>query len=112
MKFTSIVRVAALAGATVLMTAPAFAVTLNLHNGGDPRSLDPQRVSGNWEDRPVSDYIEGLMTIDAEGNAILGQAASYQISDDQLVYTFTLRDDAIHAERDAKKATEIIRRIG
>jgi len=98
MKFTSIMRVAALAGATVLMTAPAFAVTLNLHNGGDPRSLDPQRVSGNWEDRPVSDYIEGLMTLDAAGNAILGQAASYQVSDDQTVYTFTLRDDAMWSD--------------
>ncbi len=94
MKFTPFLKAAGLAAAFALaMGSAAQAVTLNLHNGGDPRSLDPQRVSGNWEDRPVSDYIEGLMTIDAKGNAILGQAKSYDISDDGTVYTFHLRDD-------------------
>ena len=88
--------------------ASASAVTLNLHNGGDPRSLDPQRVSGNWEDRPVSDYIEGLMTLDAEGAAILGQAASYEVSDDGLVYTFTLRDDAVWSDGEPVVAEDFV----
>jgi oligopeptide transport system substrate-binding protein len=71
----------------------AQAVTLNLHNGSDPRTLDPAKASGNWEDRVISDMIEGLMTLDIKGNPILGQAASYEISDDKMTYTFTLRDD-------------------
>ena len=95
MKFQTLVKATALAAAFALGAASvAQAATLHLHNGGDPRSLDPQRVSGNWEDRPVSDYIEGLMTLDAKGGAILGQAASYSVSDDGLVYTFKIRDDA------------------
>jgi oligopeptide transport system substrate-binding protein len=99
MKLKQFLRAAAAAGAmTMLIATGAQAVTLNLHNGGDPRSLDPQRVSGNWEDRPVSDYIEGLMTIDAKGNAVLGQAASYDVSDDGTVYTFHLRDDIMWSD--------------
>lgn len=86
---------AAMAGSALalFMSSAAMAVTLNLHNGGDPRTLDPQKASGNWEDRPISDMIEGLMTLNAAGDTILGQAASYEVSDDGLVYTFTLRDD-------------------
>ena len=68
---------AALAASAValLMSTSAFAVTLNLHNGADPRTLDPAKQSGNWEDRPISDMIEGIMSIDIMGEPILGQAA-------------------------------------
>ena len=76
----------------LLMSSSALAVTLNLHNGGDPRTLDPAKQSGNWEDRVISDAFEGLMTIDALGEPVLGQAASYEVSEDALTYTFTLRD--------------------
>src|SRR5690606_12730307 len=43
-------------------------------------------------------YIEGLMTLDAAGEPILGQAASYDVSEDGLVYTFKLRDDAVWSD--------------
>lgn len=96
MKITRALKGAAAFGtlALLLMSTSAMAVTLNLHNGGDPRTLDPAKASGNWEDRPISDMIEGLMTLDAKGETILGQAASYEISEDGLTYTFTIRDDA------------------
>ena len=82
--------------ATALMFAPAAAqaVTLHMHNGGEPASLDPHRVSGTWENRIVGDYIEGLMTEDPMAEAIPGQAESYTVSEDGLVYTFKIRDDA------------------
>ena len=99
MKLMTNLTAVAFAGAFALMSSTAAsAVTLQLHNGGDPRTLDPGQVSGNWEDRPVSDYIEGLMTIDAAGTPILGQAASYDVSEDGLVYTFTLRDDVMWSD--------------
>jgi oligopeptide transport system substrate-binding protein len=99
MKITQVLKAVALASVmTFGLAGAASAVTLQLHNGGDPRTLDPHKASGNWEDRPISDYIEGLMTLDAEGNPILGQAASYEISDDGLVYTFKLRDDAVWSD--------------
>lgn len=70
----------------------ASAVTLNIHNGGDVGSLDPHKVSGDWENRVVGDLFEGLMTEDAFGKPILGTAASYEMSEDGLTYTFKLKE--------------------
>ncbi|KKB07508.1 peptide ABC transporter substrate-binding protein [Devosia chinhatensis] len=99
MKLTTTFKAVTAAGVfALMMSTAASAVTLQLHNGGDPRTLDPHKASGNWEDRPISDYIEGLMTLDAAGEPILGQAASYEVSEDGLVYTFTLRDDAVWSD--------------
>ncbi|PWQ92319.1 peptide ABC transporter substrate-binding protein [Leucothrix pacifica] len=68
------------------------AATLNIHNGGDPSSLDPHKLSGDWENRIAGDIFEGLVTEDIGAEAIPGQAESWTISDDGLVYTFKLRD--------------------
>ncbi|RYH14245.1 MAG: peptide ABC transporter substrate-binding protein [Alphaproteobacteria bacterium] len=78
----------------MLMSSTALAVTLNLGNGGEPGSLDPHKVSGDWENRIVSEYLEGLVTEDAQAKAVPGQAESWTISDDGLVYTFKIRADA------------------
>ncbi len=96
MKITTALKAVTTAGALALMmSTAASAVTLQLHNGGDPGSLDPHKVSGDWENRVVGDYIEGLVTEDAGANAIPGQAESWEISEDGTVYTFHLRDDAM-----------------
>jgi oligopeptide transport system substrate-binding protein len=65
---------------------------LNLHNGGDITSLDPQKLSGDWENRVSGDIFEGLLTEDVNADAVPGQAESWTVSPDQLVYTFKLRD--------------------
>ncbi|ODT77477.1 MAG: peptide ABC transporter substrate-binding protein [Pelagibacterium sp. SCN 64-44] len=94
MNFTTALKAVATAGAMALMmSTAASAVTLQMHNGGDPKSLDPHIVSGDWENRVVGDYLEGLVTENAKGEAIPAQAESWEISDDGLVYTFHLRDD-------------------
>lgn len=99
MKINHLLKATLVAGAAALMlSTSAFAVTLNLHNGADPRTLDPAKASGNWEDRPISDMIEGLMTVDALGEPVLGQAASYEVSEDGLTYTFKLRDDVMWSD--------------
>jgi oligopeptide transport system substrate-binding protein len=93
MKLTQTLTAVATAGLmAALMTSAASAVTLNVMNGSEPGSIDPHQASGDWEDRIIGDYLEGLMTDDAEANPIPGQAESYTISDDGLVYTFKLRD--------------------
>ncbi|MCP4386194.1 MAG: peptide ABC transporter substrate-binding protein [Hyphomicrobiales bacterium] len=78
--------------ASALIVAQAGAVTLHVHNGGDPSSLDPHKVSGDWENRVVGDILEGLVAEDIDAKAIPGQAESWDISEDGLVYTFHLRD--------------------
>ena len=70
----------------------AQAVTLHVHNGGDPSSLDPHKISGDWEDRILGDVFEGLLTEDIDARPIAGQAESWDISDDGLTYTFHLRE--------------------
>jgi len=93
MKFTQTLTAVATAGAmALLMSTAASAVTLNMMNGSEPGSIDPHKASGDWENRIIGDYIEGLMAEDANAEAIPGQAESYTISDDGLVYTFKLRD--------------------
>lgn len=92
MKIAQLLRGAAVAAVIALTPAVAQAVTLQMHNGGDPGSLDPHKVSGDWENRVVGDYIEGLVTEDPNADAIPGQAESWEISEDGTVYTFHLRD--------------------
>jgi len=74
------------------LAVPVYAATLHLHNGGDPTSLDPHKISGDWENRIAGDMFEGLVTEDAGAQPIPGQAESWTISDDGLTYTFTLRE--------------------
>ncbi|ODT69225.1 MAG: peptide ABC transporter substrate-binding protein [Pelagibacterium sp. SCN 63-23] len=93
MKFTTALKAVATAGAMALMmSTAASAVTLQMHNGGDPGTLDPHKASGDWENRVIGDYIEGLLTENAKAEAIAGQAESWDISEDGTVYTFHLRD--------------------
>ncbi|SFV26663.1 oligopeptide transport system substrate-binding protein [Devosia crocina] len=93
MTFTTAFKAVTTAGAMALMmSTAASAVTLQLHNGGDPGTLDPHKASGDWENRVIGDYIEGLLTENAKAEAIPGQAESWEISEDGTVYTFTLRD--------------------
>lgn len=93
MNVLSVVKATALAGVFAWsMAGAAQAVTLNMMNGSEPGSIDPHLASGDWENRIIGDYIEGLMAEDEHAEAIPGQAESYTLSDDGLVYTFKLRD--------------------
>jgi oligopeptide transport system substrate-binding protein len=65
---------------------------LRVANSGEPDSLDPHQVSGNWEDRILGDMFMGLTTEAADGTVIPGAAESWTISDDGLTYTFAVRD--------------------
>ena len=93
MKIANLLKVATAAAAvSLLMGTAASAVTLNTMNGSEPGSIDPHQASGDWENRIVGDYIEGLVAEDATAEAIPGQAESWEVSEDGLVYTFKLRD--------------------
>jgi len=95
MKFGQVATCIALAlGLGMLLSGTAVASTLRISNGGQVGSLDPSKVDGDWENRVVGDYLEGLMTEDPAAEAVPGQAASYTVSPDGLTYTFKIRDDA------------------
>ena len=61
-------------------------------------SLDPQLVQDVESASVARDIFEGLMNEDADGNLQPGVATGFEVSDDGLVYTFTLRDDAVWSD--------------
>ncbi|PVZ66338.1 peptide ABC transporter substrate-binding protein [Pelagibaculum spongiae] len=68
--------------------------TLVRGNGTEPASLDPQKVEGVPGSNVTKDMFEGLVTQDADGNTIPGQAESWTVSEDNKVFTFKIRDNA------------------
>ena len=66
---------------------------LRTNNTSEPGSLDPALAQGTHESWVLDHTFEGLMKLDDEGHVALGMAEDYEISDDDLTYTFTLRDD-------------------
>jgi oligopeptide transport system substrate-binding protein len=63
-------------------------------NGAEPETLDPAIITGQPEGRIVNALFEGLLRFDKNGKAVLGVAASWDISPDGCTYTFHLRPDA------------------
>ena len=57
-------------------------------------SLDPQQATDGTSFEVIADYTDGLMQMDADGQAVNAIAESYDISEDGLTYTFHLRADA------------------
>ena len=95
-----LIPVAGLALAVALMTTACFAggsggdgKILHTNNSSEPGSLDPALAQGTHESWVIDHTFEGLMKKDQDGNLIGGMAKDYTVSDDNLTYTFELRDD-------------------
>ena len=56
------------------------------------QSLDPQQATDGTSFEVIADYTDGLMQMDADGQAVPAIAETYDLSDDGLTYTFHLRD--------------------
>jgi oligopeptide transport system substrate-binding protein len=59
--------------------------------GADPKSIDPHRVEGTWANDVIGDMFIGLFTEDAKSQPVPGVAESWVISEDQLTWTFKLK---------------------
>lgn len=66
---------------------------LRTNNSSEPGSLDPALAQGTHESWILNNLFEGLMKHDSTGQIIPGMAKEYTLSEDNLTYTFTLRDD-------------------
>lgn len=75
----------------LVVTTGALAATLDVQISTEPGNLDPQMQSGDWSDWIVGDLFEGLVSEDAAGNPVAGQAESWSVSSDGLTYSFKLR---------------------
>lgn len=58
------------------------------------QSLDPQQATDGTSFEVIADYMDGLMQMDADGQAVEAIAESYDLSEDGLTYTFHIREDA------------------
>lgn len=60
--------------------------------GPDPETIDPALNSSVDGANMIITAFETLLVVDEDYSIIPGQAESYEVSDDQLTYTFHLRD--------------------
>lgn len=62
--------------------------------GEDPDTIDPTLNTSVGGSTIISNTFEGLLRLDEHEKAVPGVAEDYDVSDDGLVYTFKLREDA------------------
>ena len=80
-------------------------------NGGEPGSLDPALASDIHSFAILTDLYEGLVAEAADGSLIAGVAVSWQVSDDGLIYTFKIRDDALWSDGSKVVASDFVRSL-
>ncbi|MFC0268854.1 peptide ABC transporter substrate-binding protein [Kushneria aurantia] len=97
--------------AALLLCLPfaASAATLDIGIQGEPSSLDAAGVNGAVLDNDVlGDLYEGLVTLGPEGDYRPGVARDWSVSDDGLVWTFELRDNARWSDGEAVTAEDFV----
>lgn len=95
--FLPLIALVFLVGASVVSDKPAPPADFVWVNSGDVTILDPQRMSWMQDLRVARLVFEGLCRNDVfahEFTVTPGVAESWEISEDQLEYTFTIREDA------------------
>ena len=83
--------------------------TLLLGNGAEPGDLDPHLATALTEFNIILALGEGLVSIDeASGQPVPAAAESWEVSEDQLRYTFRLRPDAKWSNGDPLRAADFV----
>ncbi|WP_308914769.1 peptide ABC transporter substrate-binding protein [Jannaschia sp. LMIT008] len=71
-------------------------------------TLDPQLNEETEGFHVIRQLFEGLMNQDSEGNLVPGVAESFEASEGNTVYTFTLREDARWSNGDPVTASDFV----
>ncbi|PKM50774.1 MAG: peptide ABC transporter substrate-binding protein [Firmicutes bacterium HGW-Firmicutes-7] len=74
----------------------------------DLPSMDQHVATDGLSFEVIAATIEGLYSVDKDGTFIPAIAKSYEVSEDQLTYTFTLRDDVKWSNGDAVTAADFV----
>lgn len=83
-----------------------FENVLRRGNGLEPETLDPHRARSVETFHILRDLYEGLIAEGADGELGPGVAESWQVSDDGLVWSFELRENAAWSNGDALTASD------
>ncbi len=78
-------------GETRLLGLDKARRSLDICNFGEPRSLDPHKVSSACENNIVGNLFVGLVTDNAKAEPIPGMAERWETSADGLTWSFSLR---------------------
>ncbi|KOS62598.1 peptide ABC transporter substrate-binding protein [Lysinibacillus agricola] len=81
---------------------------LNVVVTSEPPSLHPALATDTTSGVILTNTFEGLTTLDADAKPIEAAAEKWEISDDQLTYTFKLRDDAKWSNGDPVVAGDFV----
>ena len=84
------------------------AVIIHRGNGGDAQTLDPALAQDTHTFNVLTDLYEGLLATDAAGRIVNAVASSWEVSEDGLVYTFHLADDAKWSDGSPVTATHFV----
>ena len=84
-------------------------LVINRGNGGEPGSLDPALAEDIHAFNILTDLYEGLIAESASGELVPGVAESWAISDDGLVYEFSLRENARWSNGDTVTSEDFVR---
>ena len=105
----SLQRLALSTALLVALSAPAIAQSVYVRgNTADPETLDQHKTSTTYEANVLRDLYEGLVVYDAKAEVVPGVAESWEVSDDGLTYTFTLREDAKWSNGDPVTAEDFV----
>lgn len=74
----------------------------------DLPSMDQHIATDGLSFEVIAATIEGLYSVDKDGNLIPALAKSYEVSEDGLTYTFTLRDDIKWSNGDPVTAADFV----
>jgi peptide/nickel transport system substrate-binding protein len=74
---------------------------------GDPDTLDPHATSGTLTFQVLRSLYDTLVEPDAEGNIMPALAESWEISDDYLTWTLTLRESVLFHNGDTLTSDDV-----
>lgn len=86
---------------------PVYGGTVVVGIQQDIDSLDPHKATAAGTKEILFNIFEGLVKPDENGNLMNAVASDYTISDDGLVYTFTLRDNVKFHNGDVVTAQDV-----
>ncbi len=99
--------VGAFAGATGLPEEGGREEILQFGLSGNPDTLDPHTTSGTLTFQTIRSFYDTLVEPDRSGELVPALAQGWEVSDDSLVWTFTLRDGVRFHNGDAFTSADV-----
>lgn len=79
---------------------------LNLAIASEPPTIDPALATDSTSGAIIKNVFEGLTAMNNEGEVLPAAAESWEVSEDGLTYTFTLRDGNVWSNGDPVTASD------